>query len=128
MGTAIGNVAIYVANLERSERFYVDTLGLAVRARIEADAVSEVIVGAADGGGSALMLACSKPPGEPPIPSGIWKVFVETDVVHGSFAAALAAGATPVLQPMRLKKFRVTIAMVTDPDGYTVELAEIEPR
>ena len=123
--TRIGNVAIYVADLERAERFYVDVLGFAVRARVHAPTVEEVIVGAADGSGSALMLARpveSEPPGEP---QGIWKVFVETDDAHGLFARTVAAGAGVVLKPTFMEQFRVTIAMVTDPDGYVVEIGQL---
>lgn len=128
MGNTISNVAVHVADLARSERFYVETLGLEVRARIDTDSVSEVIVGGTDGQGSALMLAYDKFATSPPVPSGIWKVFVQTDDVVGLFAAALAAGSSSVMEPTRLEQFRVTIAMVTDPDGYVVELGHVEPR
>ena len=69
----IGNVAINVSDLERSERFYVNALGLEVLTRIDTPDVREVIVGT-PGEGSQLMLAkhTTAHRGEP---SGIWKVF-----------------------------------------------------
>ena len=42
---SIGNVAINVSDLERSERFYIDGLGLEVVTRIDTPEVREVIVG-----------------------------------------------------------------------------------
>jgi hypothetical protein len=48
--------------------------------------------------------------------------------VHADYGRALAAGATPVAEPMVLERFGVTIAMVTDPDGYLLELGQIHPR
>ena len=58
MPARIGNVAVWVSDLERSERFYVDGLGLEVTARVDTDELREVIVGG--GGGSELMLAVRK--------------------------------------------------------------------
>ena len=128
MTTSVGNIAIYVTDLERSERFYVDVLGLSVRARITADVVDEVILGAADGVGSALMLARAKPVAAPVVPSGIWKIFLDTDDVATLFDAAVSAGASAVMAPTRLEQYRVTIAMVTDPDGYVVEFGHVDAR
>ena len=123
--TRIGNVAVYVADLERAERFYVDVLGLHVRARVHAPTVEEVILGAADGSGSALMLAFALD-GAPALPpQGIWKVFVETTDARGLFDHAVAAGAPAVMEPTELAQYRVTIAMFLDPDGYLVEVGQL---
>ena len=45
MATSIGNIAINVSDLDRSERFYVDVLGLEVLNRIETPDVKEVLRG-----------------------------------------------------------------------------------
>jgi lactoylglutathione lyase len=124
MANSIGNVAVYVGDLERAERFYVDALGLVVRTRIDAPTVAEVIVGGADGDGSSLMLAMHKSGSAPPKPAGIWKVFVFCDDIEATLAAAVAAGAAVVLRPMRLPEHRITIAMINDLDGYLVELGQ----
>ena len=123
MKSSIGNVAIYVSDLERAERFYTEALGLEVLARIETPDVREVIVGAS-GEGSQLMLAQRSVPEGPVVPGGIWKVYVATDDVQALYERAVARGATPVEPPRHLERFRVTIGFVTDPDGYLVELGQ----
>ena len=127
MGTSIANVAIEVADLDRSERFYVDVLGLQVLTRIDTPDVREVIVGNPDKG-SRLMLAHHTDPTGPGVPAGIWKVFVETDDAGALYAAAVAAGAEAVEPPKLLEQFKVTIGFVRDPDGYLLELGQIHPR
>jgi lactoylglutathione lyase len=122
---AIGNIAVYVSDLERAERFYTDGLGLEVIARVEAPEVREVIVGT-PGEGSQLMLAWERTSSGPVEPSGIWKVFLFTDDAAASYDAAVAAGATPVAPPKRLEQFRITIALVEDLDGYLIEFGERE--
>lgn len=120
---SIGNVALYVTDLERSEHFYTEVLGLEVLTRIDTPDVREIIVGAA-GEGSNLMLARRADPEGPVGPSGVWKVFVNTDDAQGLFDRAVAAGATAVAEPVLLERFQVTIAFVQDPDGYLIELGQ----
>ncbi|HUS60617.1 MAG TPA: VOC family protein [Acidimicrobiales bacterium] len=128
MSTKIGNIAIEVSDLERSERFYVGVLGLEVASRIDTPDVREVIVGA-PGEGSQLMLAKHTVPDGPVRPEGgIWKVFIHTDDATAAYERAVAGGADPVAEPKHLEKFRVTIALVRDPDGYLIELGQIHPR
>jgi lactoylglutathione lyase len=121
--TSIGNVAIYVADLERSVAFYTNVLGLAVLATIETADVKEVIVGA-ENDGSQLMLA--KPSGEsaPVNPSGIWKVFVNTDDLDGVLARGRAAGVQLAAEPIFLERFNLDLAFLNDPDGYLIELGQ----
>jgi lactoylglutathione lyase len=123
MATTIGNVAIEVSDLERSERFYVDVLGLQVLTRIDTPEVREVIVGDPDGG-SQLMLASHAAPTAFGSPAGIWKVFVQTDDAPALYGRAVAAGAEAVEPPRLLERFRVTIAFIRDPDGYLLELGQ----
>lgn len=123
MSTSIGNVAIYVTDLDRSEEFYTEVLGLEVLTRIDTPDVREVIVGAPDEG-SHLMLSRRTEPDGPVEPSGIWKVFVNTPDAQASFERAVAAGAEAVAPPKLLERFRVTIAFVKDPDGYLIELGQ----
>jgi lactoylglutathione lyase len=123
---SIGNVAINVSDLERSERFYVDALGLEVLTRIDTPEVREVIVGT-PGEGSQLMLAkhTTAHLGEP---QGIWKVFGFTDDAAALYARAITAGAEAVESPRFLEQFSVTIAFVKDPDGYLLELGQRHAR
>jgi lactoylglutathione lyase len=123
---SIGNVAINVSDLERSERFYVDVLGLEVLSRIDTPDIREVIVGT-PGEGSQLMLAkhTATHQGEP---QGIWKVFFFTDDAAALYARAITAGAEAVEPPKFLEQFSVTIAFVKDPDGYLLELGQQHAR
>ena len=125
MGTTIGNVALYVADLERSERFYVDGLGLEVMARIETADVREVLVGSPDGGSQLLLSKTTvDSPETRPRPDGIWKIYLDVDDVHESFARAVAAGATPDREPfvLELPRITITLGFVRDPDGHLLEL------
>lgn len=117
MPTTIGNIALRVADLDRSERFYVDVLGLEVTARVQTPDVREVIFG-------SLLLA----DGGAPNPDGIWKVFVHTDDSAALYERAVAAGAEAVEPPRHLEQFGVTISFVRDPDGYLLELGQVHPR
>lgn len=123
MTTSIGNVAVLVADLERSERFYVDVLGLEVQNRISTPDVDEVILGST-AGGSNLMLARHRELGTGR-GGGLWKIFVNTDDAAALYDAACAAGAEGVEPPRLLEQFRVTIAFVRDPDGHLVELGQL---
>src|SRR5690242_11632935 len=123
MTSSIGNVAIYVADLERSVRFYTEVIGLTVLSTIETPDVREVIVGAPQDG-SQLMLA--KPTGDPmPVnPSGIWKVFVDTGDLDGVLARARAAGVQPAGERIFLERFNLELAFLSDPDGYLIEIGQ----
>jgi lactoylglutathione lyase len=123
VSTRIGNVALWVADLERAERFYVDGLGLEVTARVETDEVQEVIVGG--GGGSELMLAVRRDGTQQAVPTGIWKVFLFTDDLASTHERALGAGAVPEAAPARLDEFPISIALIRDPDGHLVELGQL---
>ena len=122
MSTSIGNVAVLVADLERSERFYVDVLGLEVQSRISTPDVDEVILGSPDGGSNLALARHRKLEGGPG--GGLWKIFVNTDDAASLYDKACAAGAEAVDPPRLLEQFRVTIAFVRDPDGHLVELGQ----
>jgi catechol 2,3-dioxygenase-like lactoylglutathione lyase family enzyme len=138
MISSIGNVALWVSDLERAEHLYVDCLGLDVIARINTPDVREVIVGRA-GTGSQLMLA-ARPnaagspasvetpifmlPREGEIATGHWKSFLWSDDIWTDVKHAVAAGATVVQEPTRLEQFGLTIAVVADHDGHLLELGQ----
>jgi len=121
MPTTIGNIAINVADVERSERFYVDALGLEVLNRIETQDVKESFVGFPTGG-SQLALAEHTDGRAISADGGMWKVYVSTDDVEALFRRAVDHGAEPVAPPRHLERFKVTIAFVRDLDGHLVEL------
>lgn len=125
MGTTIGNVALWVSDLDRSERFWVDGLGLEVLARIETADVREILVGSPDGGSQVLLSkATVDTEANRPRPDGIWKVYLDVDDVRASFDRAVDAGATPDREPfvLELPNLTITLAFVRDPDGHLLEL------
>jgi catechol 2,3-dioxygenase-like lactoylglutathione lyase family enzyme len=121
--TTIGNVALNVTDLERSERFYVDVLGLEVLTRIDAPEVQEIILGSSTGG-SKLLLARHSDGRHVEPGGGMWKVYLDTDDSEAMFRRAVAAGAEPVAEPRHLERFKVTISFVRDPDGHLLELGQ----
>ncbi len=124
MAMSIGNVAFWVSDLERSTTFYRDGLGLDVIATIETSDVREVIVGRR-GTGSQLMLAQRVDHDGPVTPAGVWKVYLSTDDLDADYAKAIQAGASVDTTPTHLKQFKVTIAVLADPDGYLLELGQL---
>ncbi len=126
MPMSIGNVAIWVNDLERSTAFYRDGLGLDVIATVHSGDIHEVIVGR-QAEGSQLMLAHRDGDDAIGAPAGFWKVFLATDDLAGDYARAINAGAAPVTEPTRIEQFNITIAIVADPDGYLLELGQISP-
>jgi lactoylglutathione lyase len=123
MTTSIGNVAISVASLERSVSFYTQVIGLQVLATIETADVREIIVGA-EQVGSQLMLAEHTKNSRPIRPSGIWKVFINTEDLDGILRRAKDAGAELVDGPIFLERFGLHLAFVKDPDGYLIEIGQ----
>ena len=119
----IGNVALDVSDLDRSETFYTVALGLQVVARIQADGVRAIIVGT-PGLGSQIELAVRTDGPAVIEPSGIWKVFVFADDAQALYDAALAGGAEPIQPPRLLDAFGIILAFVRDPDGYLVEIGQ----
>jgi lactoylglutathione lyase len=122
--TTIGNVAINVSDLERSERFYVDVLGLEVLARIETPDVRELLLGSSEGGSQLMLARHTAQEGPVDAGGGMWKVYLATDDSEGLFRRAVAAGAEPVAEPRHLERFEVTISFVRDPDGHLIELGQ----
>ena len=122
--TTIGNVAINVSDLERSERFYVDVLGLEVLARIETPDVRELLLGSSEGGSQLMLARHTAQEGPVDAGGGMWKVYLATDDSEGLFRRAVAAGAEPVAEPRHLERFEVTISFVRDPDGHLLELGQ----
>ena len=125
MSTRIGNVALWVSDLERSERFWTDGLGLEVLARIETADVRELLVGSPDGGTQVLLSKATVDADENrPSPVGIWKVYLDVDDVLAAFERAVGAGATPDREPFELElpNLTITLAFVRDPDGYLLEM------
>lgn len=126
VATWLGQYCINVTDIDRTVAFY-EALGLECTSRTDIPHAFEAIVEHPEKG-SKLQLAQQKD-AEGPIDMGtaFWKLYVNTDDIEATYAAALAAGATVISAPERMERWPVTIAFVADPDGYQVELVQRHP-
>lgn len=124
MATKVGQYCINVTDLERSERFYEDIVGLKVQTRTQIENVDEVVL-AADKGGGRLQLA-QHLDRTGPIDHGdaLWKVYMIVDDCIGVHQRAVDAGFESTMEPERLDRWPVTVAFILDPDGYSIELVQ----
>ncbi len=126
MTTWLGQYCINVTDLERTVAFY-EALGLTCTSRTEIDHAFEAIVEHPDKG-STMQLAQQKDQDGPiDLGSSLWKLYVNTDDIDTTYQAAIAHGATSISAPERLERWPVSIAFVTDPDGYQVEIVQRHP-
>jgi lactoylglutathione lyase len=126
MTTWLGQYCINVTDIDRTVALY-EALGLECTSRTEIERAFEAII-EHPGKGSKMQLAQQKDQ-DGPIDMGgsLWKLYVNTDDIEATYAAALGAGATTVSAPERLERWPVTIAFVADPDGYQIELVQRHP-
>ena len=124
MATTVGQYCIYVDDIQRSERFYTEAIGLKVQSRTEIPEVHESVL-AADEGGGRLQLA-ERYENRQKIDHGfaLWKIYMNVDNCREVYDRAIAAGAVSHMEPTELDRWPVTVAFVYDPDGYLVELVE----
>ena len=123
MAVEVGSTCLWVSDLEASERFYVEGLGLSVVARIETDAYREIVL-AQPNMGSQLLLAIAKNSEMASSPRGIWKVFFYSDAIDSDFEKVVAAGAKTLMMPTLHQGVGFKIAQVEDLDGFTLELGQ----
>jgi lactoylglutathione lyase len=124
MATKVGQYCINVTDLERSERFYEDIVGLEVQTRTQIPNVNEIVL-AADGGGGRLQLA-QHLDRSGPIDHGdaLWKIYMIVDDCAAVHQRALDAGFESTMAPERLDRWPVIVAFILDPDGYSIELMQ----
>ncbi len=124
MATTVGQYCINVTDLERSERFYVDIIGLKVQTRTQIPNVDEIVL-AADVGGGRLQLAQWLERSDP-IDHGtaLWKIYMNVDDCVAVHKRAVDAGFASTMEPQRLERWPVTVGFIVDPDGYSVELVQ----
>ena len=125
MPTTVGQYCIYVADIEKSERFYTEVLGLPVQSRTEIDDVHEIVLAAEPVGGGRLQLAERYNNGQP-IDHGfaLWKIYFNVDDCQAVYDKAMAWGCESQLAPQKLDRWPVIAAFFYDPDGYLVEILE----
>ena len=99
MATTVGQYCIYVADIERSERFYTEIIGLKVQSRTEIPDVHEIVL-AADMGGGRLQLAERYDDGQP-VDHGfaLWKIYMNVDDCVAVHRRAVDAGYTSTMEP-----------------------------
>jgi lactoylglutathione lyase len=119
----LNQYCIYVSDLERTVGFY-ENLGLECTSRTDIPAHKEAILENPTTGGK-IQLA-QQLDNDAPIDMGtaMWKLYINTDDCVGLHRAAVDAGFTSTMDPMKMDRWPVTIAFLADPDGYTVELVE----
>jgi lactoylglutathione lyase len=124
MATSVGQYCIYVSDIQRSERFYTEIIGLKVQSRTEIEDVHEIVL-AADAGGGRLQLA-ERYNGGGPIDHGfaLWKIYMNVDDCVATHRRAVEAGYTSTMEPQRLDRWPVIVGFINDPDGYSIELLQ----
>ena len=119
---ALAQVAINVADLGRSERYYRDVLGFTRAWQYPPDSENPIEIGlAAPGGGAGLVLAHLN---DDPLPEGKGKygrIIVNTANAKKLAAKAEAAGSEPRFVTIPGDN-PPTIVFFRDPDGYEIEL------
>ena len=119
---ALAHVAINVADLERSEKYYRDVLGFKRVWQYPPDSASPFEIGlAAPGGGAGLVLAHLS---DDPLPEGkgrYGRIIVNTANAKALAAKAEAAGSTTRFVTIPGDN-PPTIVFFRDPDGYEIEL------
>ena len=118
----LGLVAINVADLERSEKYYADVLGFTRAWQYPPDSDDPIEIGlVAPGGGAGLALAHLN---DDPLPEGkgrYGRIIVNTSNAKALAKRAEAAGST--LRHVTIPgENPPTIIFFRDPDGYEIEL------
>lgn len=121
----LGQYCLNVSDLDASVRFW-ELLGLQCTSRTEIPQAYEAIL-EQPGTGSLLQLAQQKEEGWTIDMGLVWKLYVNTDDCAGLHKTATEAGYGSVMEPTRLDRWPVTIAFITDPDGYQIELVQRDP-
>lgn len=119
---ALAQVAINVADLDRSEKYYRDVLGFTRAWQYPPDSENPIEIGlAAPGGGAGLVLARLN---DDPLPEGkgrYGRIIVNTANAKKLAAKAEAAGSEPRFVTIPGDN-PPTLVFFRDPDGYEIEL------
>jgi lactoylglutathione lyase len=124
-GPWLGQYCINVTDIERSISFF-EALGLTCTSRTEIEHAHEAILENPELG-SKVQLAQQLGAEHIVRMGSMWKLYVNTNDCAALHAAAVAAGAKSILEPIRLDRWPTTISFVTAPDDYLVELVQRHP-
>jgi catechol 2,3-dioxygenase-like lactoylglutathione lyase family enzyme len=125
-GPWLGQYCLNVSDIESAVTFF-GQLGLTCTSRTEIEQAREAILENPQRG-SKLQLAQQLASDAPIRMGSMWKLSVHTDDCAAAYEAAVASGAAPVLAPVRLERWPITVAFVGGPDGYLVELVQRHDR
>ena len=126
MGSWIGQYCINVTDLDATVAFY-EALGLECTSRTRIDTAGEAIVETVGRGGKVQFAQQNDQDGPLDMGNAFWKLYVNTNDIGATHAAALAAGAEEVMAPMRMEQWPTSISFVKDRDGYLVEFVQRHP-
>lgn len=117
----IGNIFFYVSDIDRTERFYRDVIGLELT-RIPDDDVGAFLIASIPGNTDLLFFPGDPRPGNSPLP-----VFDLPDGGIDGVVAELAAAGTSIVTPVSHAPGGWS-AEFTDPDGYMWSLYQEEEK
>ena len=123
----LAQFCINVTDLDKSEKFYVDALGLVVENRFDFPELKEsLLVGDTGNAETTRLQLAHKLDREGPIVHGdaLMKFYHYSDDIKGVYEKAMTAGAENIMEPTYLEQWNVTAAQIKDPDGYTIQLME----
>jgi lactoylglutathione lyase len=119
------HTAIEVRDIETTRSFHEDLLGLEHTRDYERNGVRNHYVGGADAGPSGAAELQFREVDDPADPAGIDPVAVAADDVDATVERAVEEWGDVVEQePRTLERVNRRLAILTDPDGYTVHLIE----
>ena len=118
----LGQYCLNVTDIDQTVAFY-EAAGLQCTSRTEIPTAYEAMIENPTEG-SKLQLAQQKATDGPLEMGTMWKLYLHTDDCVGLHERLVSNGAVSTVAPMRLERWPVTIAFVTDPDGYQVELMQ----
>ena len=123
MKVSIDQYCINVSDLDKSVHFYETVLGLKISHRIETRDFNEIVL-AGDSGHKIQRAKHHDQKGPIEHGNGFWKLYLNTDDCKGLYQRCTDAGMESISAPEVLKDWPVTAPLVSDPDGYQVEILE----
>lgn len=123
-GTVLSLTALWVADLDRSVRFYVDSCGFTEGARFPSRGFEAALVHAGTSG-LELMLPTGHEVGREREHGQMFnKIVLSVDDVDARLTAAVEHGGEIVMSATVVEQFGMVLGMVRDPDGYLVEMTQ----